>query len=51
MPPVKNLTRTTGASKERLIIMDEILSKSLSLITGDVFLRRVNQKLKTKKNV
>ena len=48
MPPVKNLSGTTGARKERLFIMDEILCKSLSAISTEVFFRQINRKLKTK---
>jgi predicted DNA-binding transcriptional regulator YafY len=48
MPNIKNLTGKSGAVAERLVFMDEILSKTSSAITPDVFLRQINRKLKIK---
>ncbi len=50
MPNIKNLTGKSGASAERLVIMDELISKASSVkpIPKEVLFKKVNQKLKTK---
>jgi hypothetical protein len=48
MPTIKNLSGTSGARKERLVIIDEILSKTRSAISKENLLRMVNNKLKNK---
>ncbi len=48
MPKIKNLSGTSGARNERLLIIDEILSKINTAISADNLLRKVNYQLKTK---
>ena len=46
MPRIKNITGTSGAAQERLVVMDEILCGAISPILPDNFLRKINTKLK-----
>jgi len=46
MPRIKNITGTSGAAEERLIVMDEILCGANSPINPENFLRMINAKLK-----
>ncbi len=48
MPNIKNLSGSSGARNERLLLIDEILSKISTPISAENLLRKVNNQLKTK---